>query len=292
MSVPPGLQWEVLVVDNNSSDDSEQVAESFASSRSLPLRYILESNQGLSHARNKGVQEARGEIISFLDDDVIVTEDWLKEIDAAFQRYSPLCVGGKVRLKVDFVRPSWWGEWCDPALGRFDKGDTVIIGDTSYRGLIGIGANLSFCRSVFQKYGLFRTDLGRKGTQLLMGEETELVQRMRQAGELTIYCPKALVYHCPAIDRISKRYIRRWYYRAGEWQQSQDLSREPGEIKILGFPRWRLRFGAEELGRTFSLMLTGRPDKAFPHEIGFVSFLGYLGGFLKSKFCRSSRKTA
>jgi glycosyltransferase involved in cell wall biosynthesis len=275
-STSDGLSWELLVVDNDSTDETKQVIESFITASKLAVRYIFEGKRGLSEARNHGLCEAQGEIIIFIDDDVIVSPTYLLEVKKAFDELDPMCVGGKVLLDENLTRPPWWDERCDGAVGKFDRGDSVIVAGRSDRALTGIGANMSFRRSAFEKYGLFRTDMGRKGADLTTGEDAEMFQRLRKRGELVIYYPGALVYHSPAQQRFSKPYLREFYYRLGEWNFMRDLDLPERTVMIFGVPRWRYRLLLHYLWNTLFNVVIGNRKEALWQELNLRLSLGYL----------------
>lgn len=282
LSIPQELTWETVVVDNKSTDQTKEVVEGFAAQSRWAVRYVFEPKPGLSQARNRGVQEARGEIIAFIDDDVKVTPAWLAEVKNAFEEYDASCVGGKILLGNTLQLPPWWDERYSAVLTKFDLGDSVILGDRNYEGEIGWGANISFRRCVFEKYGLFRTDLGRTPNGLAIGEETELVRRLQRNGELSVYYPASVVYHFPDTERLSKQYLRRWYYRAGESYRLQDSIFRKRTPRIFGVPRWRYRSALESIGKGIFSWLTGRRGEAFYQQLQFIVFLGYLGAAPKN----------
>jgi glycosyltransferase involved in cell wall biosynthesis len=283
LSIPNDLPWELIVVDNNSSDETKSVVESFLPIPRLNAKYVLERNAGLSHARNRGVAESQGEVISFLDDDVIVTSDWLTEIWKAFQQYGAMCVGGRVLLYGNPQMPSWWHQTFNVAIGKFDRGDTVIRYKNADGELIGIGANMSFHRAVFEKYGLFDTEMGRIGKRHTTGEETDVVLRLGRNNELAIYYPRAVVYHCISNDRFSKRYLRLNAYNFGASRyvsESEVLSRGP---TVLGVPLWMYRDMLAAAGMTFFLTLLRRRAEALVQERRMLGYLGYSAAAWRSR---------
>lgn len=275
MHVPAGMSWEVIVVDNNSTDDTRAMVERFAQASTFKIRYIFERNQGLSYARNAGVKAAKGEIVSFIDDDVTVTPDWMTEVARAFLEFNPVCVGGRVLIKGKYPKPKWWSPICEGALGGFDKGDSVIIGDGNHRGSVAIGANLSFKRSVFEESGFFRTDLGRKGKQLLQGEETEFINRLRAKVQLTVYYPRALVYTHPHQERATKRYLRRWYYGMGKYHASIETL-APDAVTWFGIPRTEFRSLIEEIAKW---TLTFKSGRRFCRELEACRLVGRISAW-------------
>ncbi len=269
MELPPDLPWEVLVVDNNSTDDTRQIVESLRAHELPNLRYVFERQQGLSFARNRGIAEAKGEILTFTDDDVIVAKDWLVEVRKAFQEFQPACVGGRILLHPDLRLPAWWDKRWNGSLSELDLGEHVILDEFGY------GANMSFRREALVKYGLFRTDLGRTNRALAMGEETELMFRLRLNEERLVYYPKAIVYHCPSVARLSKKYLRRWFYQYGISLHQIDLVRFRSGRWLGSVPLWRYRWAGNVLGSAAFLWITGGSRERFHQELRVICLMGY-----------------
>lgn len=276
------LLREIIIVDNNSQDDTKEVVEDFGKRSLLNIRYVLEDRQGVSYARNRGIKEAEGEIIAFLDDDVIVTKDWLDQLSLAFELYNPAIVGGRVLLQSDLPAPEWLSWKVSIPLGEFDLGDNVVISDNQ-KDMIGIGANMAFKREVFLRYGLFRTDLGRKGNKLYMGEDTELYRRALNSGELCMYYPHATVYHCTGSERMKKNYIRRWFFRLGAWDYYSDASlRKVDRGRAFVVPLWRYRKAYSDFLGFIRYSLHGNVAEAFRMQIRLVFFFGYVAQMVKT----------
>ena len=277
MCVPTDLMWELLVIDNNSSDRTPEIIRSFMTpGATLPLKYFFEPVPGVSHARNRGVRESHGAIIAFVDDDVEVTRGWLREVRNAFQQYDPVCVGGRVLLQENSPRPPWWDKGVmDVSVGKFDRGTSVIVYEESDREFIGICANMMFKRIAFEKYGLFRTDMGKQPNRLNTGEETEMADRLRKQKELVIYHPDVQVYHYPSAERFSKRYLRQQAYSMGWWLFLVEMQ-GPQTPRILGIPRWRYRSVLISIWRMVLLGLRGRHTDSFLQQNDVLLFFGYL----------------
>jgi glucosyl-dolichyl phosphate glucuronosyltransferase len=283
MPVPVDLAWELLVIDNNSSDKTPELVKSVIhAGTALPLKYVFESIPGLSCARNRGIRESRGEIIAFLDDDVVVSPQWLIEVRRAFQLYDAICAGGRVLLHDNNLRPSWWDKRYNVAVGEFDHGIEAII-DEREETLIGIGANIIFRRSAFDLCGGFRTDMGRNAGQLTTGEETDMVQRLRRQKQRVMYYPDALVYHCVPAERFSKRYLRRHFYNSGRWYFLKELDAPDMGARVLGVPRWRYRAALSRGGKLLSSFWQGRRAEAFSEQLQIAFFLGYFSGAQQSR---------
>jgi len=291
MSVPQDLTWELLVIDNNSSDRTSETVRSFGSRGTvLPLKYSFEPVPGLSHARNLGIQVSHGVIIAFIDDDVLVSREWLTEVRNAFQQYDPVCVGGRVLLE-ERSRPAWWDKAYDAHVGEFDRGTSVIFYEDSDQRLIGIGANMMFKRIAFEKHGLFRTDMGKTPNQLNTGEETDMVQRLRKPNKVIIYYPNALLYHCPSAERFSKRYLRKHSYGLGWWRFLRELE-GPQPPRILRIPRWRYRLVLANVWKTVQLGLRGQYSDSFPQQLQFAFFCGYFRAAQKARKAATSEASS
>jgi len=198
--------WELLVVDNGSTDDTRTIIKDMQSR--LSLRYLYEPCLGLSHARNRGVAEAKGEIVAFLDDDVLVGSGWLHNMRLAFEQTNADAVGGRARLKFEQPPPAWLGPKFRLLLAEVEHGDKrTQIKDH----LLLFGVNIAFRKAVLERHGGFATNLGRKGKQLLHGEETHLLRKIQAEGGKIYYEPNAMVEHIVIAERIRWSYIRRWH---------------------------------------------------------------------------------
>ena len=175
------------------------------------LRYIHEKRKGSSHARNRGIEEARGEIIAFLDDDVYVSPNWLTAILECFRRTGASAVGGRTITH-------WEGE---PELAvrlKQAHGESLDMGDRDLhlRGRSVPGSGNAACRrGVFDDGLRFSTDLGRVGSGLLSGEDTELFQRLQMQGKTIWYCAKAVVRHRASGERLTAAYLVKLHYWYG-----------------------------------------------------------------------------
>ncbi len=197
----PADHWEIIVVDNNSADDTRAVVAEF-STAPKPPRYVLEKNQGSSHARNRGIAEAAGEIIVFTDDDMLGPTDWLRRLMAPFQRPDAAAiaaVGGEVIPVFPEGLPQWIEGYWKPLALRPD------LGPLDERKL-PMTANLAIRKEVFAKIGTFRPDLGRIGTHSLFNEDHELCRRLFAAGYAMWYNPDAALQHQIPASRLSFKY--------------------------------------------------------------------------------------
>lgn len=259
--VPSSLEWELLVVDNASTDDTPRVAERFAAASETPVRYVHEDRQGISWARNTAVDAARGDVIVFTDDDVIPEPDWLTNVAETFRSRDCAGMGGRVLERWEFEPPDWWS-------ATKDELNSAIVGfhpDGGPRPLEipPFGANMAFRRDVFERHGGFRTDLGRSGDELISGEDTEFGRRLLDADEVIWYAPDATVHHPVSPERATKDYFRRWYYDYGRTAVRRGGVPESAP-RIFGVPRYLYRELAEELLKAAT---RPSPHERFVHEL-------------------------
>ncbi|APW59900.1 glycosyltransferase family 2 protein [Paludisphaera borealis] len=217
------LEYEVLVIDNNSSDDTRAVVESFSGRFGGRLRYIWEGRQGLSRARNRAVEESRFDVVAFIDDDVDVDAFWLDRLAAACEGGDYDVVGGRALLSYPRPRPGWLGDRDEGFLTKVDHGPErrAATPDELY------GVNLSIRKSSLLRVGGFRCDLGRMGDRLIGSEETELLGRVALAGGRLLYEPSAVVGHRVSPERLR----RRWFWSRSYWGHR-------GEARM--FPAWEI----------------------------------------------------
>jgi glucosyl-dolichyl phosphate glucuronosyltransferase len=230
------LSWELLVVDNNSTDETRQVVEAFADRAPFCVRYLFERNQGRSAALNSGIAAARGRIVAFTDDDVLVDPEWLRNLKNAFDRFDAAAVAGKVIPLWTLPKPRWLEMEDQLAIVRFDQGEEAKI-----IAIPPLGANSAFLREMFSKYGSFRLDLGVSGEKhTITCDDTEFGERLIRGGEKIVYAPGAIVYHPVESSRMTKDYFLSWYYYNG-----RSLTRTFGVpqqgASYFGVPRWLYR---------------------------------------------------
>jgi GT2 family glycosyltransferase len=201
---------EVLVIDNNSTDITSKVLEAIP--RSLPVRCVTESQRGLANARNRAAVEFRGDVVLFTDDDVRLEQGWLSAYQDAIRRFpNAEYFGGRILPDWGRAKPRWIGDEPLPliegVLVWFDRG----VETRPFRPgeMLPFGASFAVKRSLVERIGQFRVDLGTGGTALGRGEETEFLRRARDSGAQGIYVGEALCFHSYDPRRLR---IRELYY--------------------------------------------------------------------------------
>ena len=210
----PEAGWiEVLVVDNNSTDGTRQLVERYCARYPRAIRYVFERRQGLSHARNTAIACARAPILAFADDDVLFHPDWAAALLAPFAADPELaCLGGRAVPVFEGGEPPWLTPHLASIYGATALGGerkTLRFPEHPY------GLNMAFRRRVLEELGGFNPALGRAGTNLISGDETDLFARADRAGLKTAYTPHAIVSHRIPRSRATRFWAVRRYYWAG-----------------------------------------------------------------------------
>jgi glycosyltransferase involved in cell wall biosynthesis len=200
----PAGHWEVLVIDNNSADETAAVVQEFAGARPAP-RYLKERRQGLDFARNRAIAEAQGNIIVFADDDILVEPNWLTEMNRPFATdggNAVAAVGGEVIPVFPDGLPPWVAEWHSALAFRSEAGPLAPQHSP-------MGANLAIRRAIFAALGGFHTALDRAAGNYFSGGDAEMIRRIRAAGFGVWFAPAAAVRHQMPASRTTFRYAAR-----------------------------------------------------------------------------------
>lgn len=207
-------EWECVVVNNNSTDDTAARVATFIEEHSdLNIRLVEESQQGLSFARNRGIAESKGQFVAFIDDDETINEGFVSAYIDIFHNHGAFVAAGKLKVCYDSKRPKWMSHYTEKMIANpFDLGNSVI---TITRTITPTGGNMAFNREVFNLYGGFDTDLGRKGGELFGGEENDIFARIRDLGERVFYTPNAIAYHHIADRKLTAEYFDKLSYGVG-----------------------------------------------------------------------------
>lgn len=225
--------WECVVVNNNSTDDTAQRVGAFIKEYScLNIRLVDEPQQGLSFARNRGIAESKGEIVAFIDDDETINEEFVAAYIDLFENHGAFAAAGAVKVCYESGRPAWMSHYTEKMIGNpIDLGKEVI---TITSTITPAGGNMAFNREIFNLCGAFDTHLGRKGSDMLGGEENDIFDRMRNLGERVFYAPNAIVYHHISEKKLTKEYFdkvangigRSKYIRAQKFGTENELLKE------------------------------------------------------------------
>ena len=296
-ALPESTGWEVLVVDNNSTDQTRDVAAEFCRRYPDHFRYLFEPRQGKSHALNTGIAEARGAVLAFMDDDVTVEPTWLRNLTAPLLSGEWISCGGRVLRDWTSPAPRWLA-----VDGRYQKMSWPLV--SFDHGLVPAelnlalcGTNMAFRREAFETYGCFRTDLGPEGNEVRdrsdikpqakrtprCCEDSEFAQRLLDSGKPLRYEPSAVVHHPVVEDRLTKEYFLRWWFNFGRGN-----ARKQERPAVWGIPGnyFRLaRMSIQIVTRTLAWMTALTPHRRFYYkalvwETAGVIFEDYLQVFI------------
>jgi GT2 family glycosyltransferase len=237
--LPESVRWEILVVDNNSSDQTREVTENFCRRYPGHFRYLFEPKPGKSNALNSGIQQSQSEILAFMDDDVIVEPTWLHNLTSPLHDREWMGTGGRIFPDWKSEPPRWMpltGRYSLAPLVAFDLGSEPHALDES-----PFGTNMAFRREVFQKHGTFRTDLGPSPGSMVRSEDTEFGTRVLKAGERLLYVPSAVVYHEIPPSRLKKEYFLGWWLDKGRADIREDGVQANTKYWLCGMPLYLFR---------------------------------------------------
>ena len=237
LRIPAELAWEVIVVNNNSTDDTDAVLDRHK--ERLPLRRVFEPRPGKSHAANRAVGEAHGDLILWTDDDVVVDEHWVAEyVRAARDHPTVSYFGGTVDPCFEAQAPAWIGAnvrlLSEPyALAQHGR-EMFLLGEEPV-----VGVNMATRTDVVKRFP-FNVELGPMGGRALRGEDTELIGRLRAAGLSGLWVGSARIEHVIPAERLTLDYLWHWYGGLGSYvaQHSGIVTDVP---LLFGAPRWAAR---------------------------------------------------
>lgn len=206
------VAYEVIVVDNNSTDATPQVVAALAAGDGDgKIRYAFEPRQGLSHGRNTGIALARAPIVAFSDDDVRVADDWVRRVKRVLDGRPDIdYAGGRVLPQWLSPPPAWltMAHWSPLALQ--DYGPEPLVSGRE-RAVCLVGANLAFRKRVFDRVGLFTPALGRIKDGIGSTEDHDMQLRVWRSGMRGLYSPDLVAFADVTPDRMTKAYHRRWH---------------------------------------------------------------------------------
>ena len=256
LSVPSGLDWELVVVNNRSTDGTDAVLAAFESR--LPLRRLFEPASGQSNARNTAVREARGEYIVWTDDDVLVDSGWLSAYAAAFERWPQAgFFGGPIEPWFEGQPPAW----LRAGIRRVEAAYAVLdLGSEPVRlsaRTFPYGANMAVRRKVYESVR-YDPGLGLRPGSSMRSEEKALVEHLARAGADGWWVPGARVTHFIPRARQTVSYLRGYYFGWGEY-----LGRGAGPTgrALLGRPLWLWRELVESEARYRLWRAVGKPER-------------------------------
>ena len=211
----PAEEWECVVVNNNSTDNTAEDFARFASEhQGFNLRMVTEHKQGLSNARNCGIAASVGQYIAIIDDDETLEECYIESYIEFFDCFpEAMAAGGAVRAVFESGRPRWMSHYTERMIANTLDLDIAVTLFPKNR--VPAGGNMAFRREVFDRVGLFNPRLGRNGQSLMGGEENDLFARLRAEGYHLYFVPNAAIDHYIPAEKTTEDYFDRLCYNIG-----------------------------------------------------------------------------
>ena len=220
----PKSEYEILLVDNNCTDNTRAICDAFvAAHKDVNFRYTTEPEQGLSAAKNRGIKEAKGDILVYIDDDALVDLHYLRTY-AEWMAAHPetMACGGPIEPLYETAEPDWMTPYTKALLTAWmDYGDKV----REYpHGRYPGGGNAAYRKAVFDQVGFFNTALGRKGGNLMGSEEKDIFDKMHALGMQILYLPQPVLHHCIPQTKLEKPYFDRLTLQIGISERQRTLA--------------------------------------------------------------------
>jgi glycosyltransferase involved in cell wall biosynthesis len=269
---------EVVVADNGSTDDTANVLREAAARLPVPLRTVFEAKPGKSQAVARAVEAARGDILAFTDDDVLVADDWIERLHGIFEEGDVDLVGGRVLPRFMGRVPSWLRLSDGRGFNRMAAPITLLDYGPERQPLgrrTAPGGNLAIRRSVFEALGGFPRHLGKLRGTMLSGEDHLLSERVVDSGYRAIFEPSLAVRHLVPRSRLRFSYFLRWFFWSGVTNAMLDGGREPGAA-ARPLTRYHTGQGARMLGKAALAALSGGWTTAARHATEAAFSAGYV----------------
>lgn len=277
LRVPEEVSVEVLVVLSLRMKDTVAVVTDAQAGAALPLRLIPERQPGLSNARNQGMEEAAGDHLAYFDDDIRVSNDWIRGYFEAVERQAADCVVGPVSPRYCAEIPAYIArEVLDSILSVYSrKGGEPKLLDARVAHEIP-GCNFGVRRQVAREVGGFSPRFGRAGPVIVGGDDFEFGQRLVAAGKRVAYQPLCAIEHAITAEKFSKSWLRRRWRGAGVYH------RRSAPDPVFMRSTWGRARSWLSVVRAFTesalLGLAGRPAESFEKELRARQALGFLRG--------------
>jgi glucosyl-dolichyl phosphate glucuronosyltransferase len=276
LDVPKGFSAEIVVIDNNCTDDTGRVVEEYTRKMNMKVRRVVETQQGLNYCRNRGVQEGRFTNLVFFDDDIEAAPDWLHGFENALRDLSCDCVVGPVQAVFTEGVPDWMSpgtaDMLSSVYSRKGNAPLVLPPETAHE---IPGCNFGVRRQAAIDVGGFDNYLDRVGSALLAGGDFDFGQRLVVGNKRVVYHPQCRIRHLISSTKLSRPYMRRRAYGAG-------ITTRIVERRTHGFEAVRIKRFVAAIARTawrgIKAELRGAHAEAFEAELKIRHLVGYVWG--------------
>ncbi len=292
--LPLDLELEVLVVNNNSTDETPEIVREHQKKWSKGrLEYLFEAQQGRSAAVNAGIRQAQGNLISMIDDDIQISSDWIVEVEKIFRERAGEIdfIGGKVLPLWETEPPQWVLEIKDVGICWRDYGEVEwqYARDTP----IVTGGHAVFKAEIFKEIGLYSEELGVKKRNFISCEDDVMFNWLLEAGKKGIYSPKLIVFHYVPSHRLTKNYFRQWHIGAGmSWELVEKKYQPYTGKKIFGVPAYLYKSALKGCLKKIKAFLQRNQPNSFRAEKDILLLAGffYARNIAESRFDNPLKK--
>ena len=272
--IPPDMCVELLVIDNNCTDETPAIIAQAAAASPFPVKRIIEPRQGLCFGRNRGLDEAAYEHVVYLDDDIDVARDWLDGYRHAIQEFAADCVVGPVTPRFEGQVPEYFTQRVLDSIGspysRRGSAMHLLAAEDAHE---VPGCNFGVRREVARTIGGFNTSLDRVGKGLLAGGDFEFGMRLAATGRRVVYQPRCAIQHVIDAEKLSADYMRKRWSGAGTTRRV--LQRKSSGVSWYRVLRYSAGIGRLLAASAFHRLL-GNRSLAFERELEARQSWGYL----------------
>ena len=284
------IPFEIMVVNNNSSDNTEEVLRELSRLDGAPLRYVREAKQGIVYARNRAIEESiESTYLAFIDDDELPGSKWLKAAVDALDREGAECVGGEIRVLFSVAEwPGWLEDELLPFLGKVKNGSAPFwITDRSTPVWSG---NVAYRTSIFSDGLRFDHRYNRRGHVIGGGSDEVMFNTLLDRGVRMRYRPDMLIEHLVEKWRLKKSYFLKLHYKAG-WKRGR-WGREEYERTLSGIPPFMVVQAIRQWRRALPMLLLSRSGRIRQAMNGAYALGIIAGRFQRWKDARSRKEVA
>ncbi len=274
--------FQIVIIDNNSTDQTPQLCKDFvARYPDYDTCYVVETEQGLSAARNRGIKEAKYELVNYTDDDAEMSPDYLKSLLDYCNAHPEIWgVGGKIIAKYENdERPTWMSRYLEGTVGATFLGEQIIPYN---KGQFPPGNNMTYRKQAFEKYGYFDNDLGPKGNALTRCDEKDIAEALQNNGHTLVYHPQALIYHHVPLTRLTDTYQRRQHVGMGISERKR-MAKKGIKATIGTALSYTFKLGASILlAMKYLIMEQNYPKAKMIFLFRYYALGGYVGWLRKA----------
>lgn len=282
--IPRGISWEVVIVNHNSQDHTEQVASEMQ--QMLPLKYAVETREGLGQARNCGLLMSSGALVLFTDDDVKPDPGWVEVYWSAYvANPSKRFWGGPIESEFEGAEPNWeLVQLGPPSVKGFDLGERErrLLNESNFL----IAANWGCPSLALKREGGFDSELG-LNTAVGSSEETDLMERLIRSGMESWYLPAAKIRHIVPMSKVSLKHLGNRRRAYGRYEARNSSHPRKHNLPLLGVPPWVVRKLFETSAAWIFARMTGK--SGFAEYLEAQETLGVAEGF-RTAGARTTKK--